>query len=79
MRRIFAAAFRSPPVLVCVLRLGMFNLVPGHIVCGLGIAGIGTLPYGLRWLVEGEVGALTVLCTRAHGPRAHARPGVHPV
>jgi hypothetical protein len=35
--------------------------VPSHIVCGLGIAGIGTLPYGLRWLVEGEV------CGRAFG------------
>ena len=45
----------------CCFRLGMFNLIPSHIVCGLGIAGIGTLPYGLRWLVEGEVRQLRLL------------------
>jgi hypothetical protein len=30
----------------------MFNLIPGHIVCFIGVAGMGTLPYGVRWLVD---------------------------
>ena len=46
----------------------MFNLVPAHCVCLLGIAGIGTLPYGLRWLFEGEVSLLAPLvCRRIDG------------
>lgn len=44
----------SSPASRCPLR--MFNIIPSHIVCGLGIAGMGALPYGLRWLID-EVGA----------------------
>lgn len=40
----------------------VFNLLPSNIVVMLAIAGIGAVPFGLRWLVEG-VSTLFLLLT----------------